>query len=154
MTYKDDLTGHVLKDELVEKARAEEMAVFAEHEVYTKVPIAECRHVTDKEPVGCKWLDINKGDEQSPEYRSRLVAQELKKDTREDLFAATPPLEAKKALFSLAATTLARGRGSLPGVQKLLFVDVKRAYFYAKARRAVYVKLPAEDWEEGDDIFK
>ena len=35
------------------------------------------------------------------------------------------------------------------GVQKLLFVDVKRAYFYAKARRDVYVKLPAEDWEEG-----
>ena len=29
-------------------------------------------------------------------YRSRWVAQEIKMDKREDLFAATPPIEAKK----------------------------------------------------------
>ena len=33
-----------------------------------------------------------------------LVAQEIKRDRREDLFAATPPLEAKKMLFSLVVT--------------------------------------------------
>ena len=93
---------------------------------------------------------MNKGDSKSPEYRSRLVAQELKKDVREDLFAATPPLEAKKALFSLAATSLAKGRGSAGGgTMKLLFIDVKRAYFYAAARRNVYVKLPPADYTEG-----
>ena len=40
----------------------------------------------------------------NPEYRSRLVAQEIKTDKREDLFAATPPLEAKKMFVSLAAS--------------------------------------------------
>ena len=51
-----------------------------------------------------RWIDINKGDKTNPEYRSRLVAKEIKRDSRIDLFAATPPLEAKKMLFSMAVT--------------------------------------------------
>ena len=47
---------------------------------------------------------MNKGDISNPEYRSRLVAKEIKKDKRQDLFAATPPLECKKLLFSMAVT--------------------------------------------------
>ncbi len=35
------------------------------------------------------------------------------------------------------------------GTYKLDFIDVKRAYFQANARRDVYVQLPDEDWEEG-----
>ena len=38
------------------------------------------------------------------DYRSRLVAKEIKTDKREDLFAATPALEATKLLFSMAVT--------------------------------------------------
>ena len=49
-----------------------------------------------------RWVDVNKGDEEKAEVRSRSVAKEIKMDKREDLFAATPPLEAKKMLFSLA----------------------------------------------------
>ena len=32
-----------------------------------------------------------------------------------------------------------------------MYADVSRAYFYAKAVRPVYVQLPAEDFEEGDE---
>ena len=39
-----------------------------------------------------------------PEYRSRLVAKDFKLDKRNDLFAATPPLEALKILISLCMT--------------------------------------------------
>ena len=35
------------------------------------------------------------------------------------------------------------------GHRKLLFIDVKRAYFYAKAIRNVYIKLPDEDRQDG-----
>ena len=49
-------------------------------------------------------MDVNKGDEDRPEYRSRLVAKELKTDKRDDLFAATPPLEALKLLIYMAMT--------------------------------------------------
>ena len=66
--------------------------------------------------------------------------KEIKKDKREDLFAATPPLEAKKMLFSLWA--------SVPGMC-LDFGDVVRAYLHARARRKVYVELSKEDYEEG-----
>ena len=47
-------------------------------------------------------MDVNKGGKIHPEYRSRLVAQEINVDKREDLFAAVPPHEAKKVLMSMA----------------------------------------------------
>ena len=46
-----------------------------------------------------------------PEYRSRLVAKEIKLDKVKGLFAATPPLEAKKMLISYA---VAAGIGHAP----------------------------------------
>ena len=46
-------------------------------------------------------------------------------------------------------SSLAKGRGTLGTNLKLVFIDVKRAYFYADARRSVYVKLPAEDSKDG-----
>ena len=32
----------------------------------------------------------------------------------------------------------------------LMIIDVRRAYFYAKAQRRVFIELPPEDWREGD----
>ena len=95
-------------------------------------------------------MDINKGDEDRPEYRSRLVAKDLKTDKREDLFAATPPLEALKLLISMA---MPEGIGyqkekENQGMQ-LEFIDIKRAYLQAPTRRALYVQLPDEDAEPG-----
>ncbi len=52
---------------------------------------SECWEQTGKAPIGVRWVDINKGDEINPEYRSRLVAKEIKIDGRDHLFAATPP---------------------------------------------------------------
>jgi hypothetical protein len=49
-------------------------------------------------------VDANKGDDIHPEYRSRLVAKEIKTDKREDLFASTPPLEALTLLILFAMT--------------------------------------------------
>ena len=33
---------------------------------------------TGKKPIGSRWVDINKGDEVNSDYRSRLVAKEIK----------------------------------------------------------------------------
>eukprot|EP00972_Heterocapsa_arctica_P070641 10435662-Heterocapsa_arctica.AAC.1 len=30
-------------------------------------------------------------------------------------------------------------------------IDIRRAYFNAPARRPVYMEIPPEDWEEGDE---
>ena len=60
--------------------------------------------------VGTRWLDINKGDEDNPEYRSRLVGKEYNDGFEEGLFASTPPLEALRWLISEAATMREDGK--------------------------------------------
>ena len=80
------------------------MQTYFDHKAYDKVPISEAMTVTGKQPIGCRWIDINKGDEENPEYRSRLVAKEIKRSASDEMFAATPPLEAKNMLFSMAMT--------------------------------------------------
>ena len=143
--YYDDISGELLDSPLVEKAIAEEMATYASHGVYRKVPIAEAWSTCGKAPIKVRWVICNKGDKESPDYRARLVAKEIKTDQRLDLFAATPPLEAKKFLFSLAMSR----RHSSGSVLKVQFIDIKRAYFHAKAVRDVFVDLPEQDAEEG-----
>ena len=44
--------------------------------------------------TGTRWVDIDKGDEKTPDYRSRLVATEFNNGQEEGLYASTPPLEA------------------------------------------------------------
>ena len=77
------------------------------------------------------------------------MAKEIKRDSRDDLFAATPPLEAKKMLFSLAMTKGVGYHSNKKGGMKIDFIDVRRAYFHAKCRRDVYIRLPEEDHQEG-----
>ena len=47
-------------------------------------------------------------------------------------------------MLSLLASKKKRGAS-------LMYADVSRAYFYAPAKRPVYVKLPEEDYEAGDE---
>ena len=74
----DDISGAKLDPAQVSKARMEEMKELHKHGVYLKVPIEECWRETGKKPIGVRWVDINKGDDVNPEYRSRLVAKEIK----------------------------------------------------------------------------
>ena len=67
--YVDDMSGKPLITSLANQARSDEMAKFRQHNVYTKVPISECVASTGKQPIGSKWIDINKGDEKEPKYR-------------------------------------------------------------------------------------
>ena len=72
--YRDDLSGHVLKDSLVEEARAKELQYFQSKGVWKKVKMATARARTGRPPISVRWVDINKGDELNVNYRSRLVA--------------------------------------------------------------------------------
>ena len=86
------------------KARAEQLGEVRKFSIYGKVPIQNCWNDTGKDPIGVRWLTMNKGDDEKPEIRCRIVAKEFNTHKREDLFAATPPLEAKKLFFSFAVT--------------------------------------------------
>ena len=148
--YYDDVTGKEIKAELVLKARAEQLGEVKKFNVYGKVPIQNCWNDTGKDPIGVRLLTINKGDDENPEIRCRIVAKEFNTSKREDLFAATPPLEAKKMLFSFAVTEgIGYQKGKKEEGMKLDFIDIRRAYYHAVARRKVYIKLPEGDEEEG-----
>ena len=118
---------------------------------------AKCRYSTvgiyqEHRPSGYVGVDVNKGDSVHPEYRSRLVAQEINTGKREDLFAATPPLEAKKILMLMAVTEgIGYKRGRREQGMKLDFIDVRRAYFHAKSNRLTYDQLPPEDVLPGEE---
>ena len=92
--------------------------------------------------MGCRWVNCNKGDLTNPDVRCRLVAQEVNHgDGPTDAFyAATPPLEAKRLLFSQWATERKRDGQNL----KLSFVDIRKAYFNGRPKRSLYVRLPPE----------
>ena len=62
-------------------------------EVYEKVPKWLCLQETGEEPISVRWVDVNKGDSENPNYQSRLVAREFKTDDRPEWYAATPPSE-------------------------------------------------------------
>ena len=143
----DDVSGVKLNSKKVKAAREEEIGYFRKKGVYTKITRKEA------EQMGCKvvkvrWIDINKGDEANPVYRSRLVAKEFREgeNDEENLFAGTPPLEALKLLISDAATV---EKGQLDD-KVVLIADVSRAFFEAKAKRKVCVELVEEDMTEED----
>ena len=112
--------------------------------VYTKVSRAVATERTGKAPIKVMWVDHNKGTQEKPEIRSRLVAKEIKTSYRPELFAATPPLEALKLLLSFAASSQGENRC-------VMHNDVSRAYFHAPAVRDVFVEIIDEDREEGDE---
>ena len=76
------------------------------------------------------WIDINKEDDEMPNYRSTLVGNEFNKEPMEGLFAGTPPLEALRYLIHEAATVRS---GEALGPKVIMINDVARAFFEALA---------------------
>ena len=72
----DSASGVVLDPQLVLAARAEELEWARKLGVWITVPRTAVPR--GKKVVGTKWVDLNKGDEVAPNYRSRLVAKELR----------------------------------------------------------------------------
>ena len=154
--YRDEITGQPLIPELVHQARKKELDYFNSKNVWMKRFKAEAHSRTGKPPVTVRWIDTNKGDDLHPNYRSRLVARDIRRPGEEALFAPTPPLESLRTILSFAAT-------NLPGRPKhvrdpesemrtqISFVDVVRAYFCASTNPddPTYVALPPEDPDHG-----
>jgi len=108
-----------------------------------KVPISECYRLKGKAPISVRWIDVNKGDVTTPNYSSRHVARDINIRKREDLFAATPPLEALEMTLPMTATS---NKG-----EAIMINDVSRAFFHAKAKRPVFVQLAEEDRVAGQE---
>ena len=134
----DDITGKELPWHAVHKARELELKYLRDLGVYEKVDEKEAVEKYGVTPVDTKWVDTDKAFEGEPmQIRSRMCAREFKSYDRPVLYAGTPPLEALKAIISIAANH--------KETFSIMRIDVSRAYFHAKAQRPVLIRLPAED---------
>ena len=157
--FKDSVTGQLLVPDLVREARRKEMEYFEIREVWLRRPMADATRHMGKPPISVRWIDVNKGDDLNPEYRSRLVAREIRRFGEEPVFAPTPPLESLRTILSFAATDLlgrpahVRDPGSERRTQ-ISSIDIKRAYLCAKTDPddPTYVELPPEHpwYKDGD----
>ena len=86
----DDVSDKELNPSGVKAARALEIEHVDAKKVWRKIPRVEATRQGCK-VIGTRWVDIDKGDESKPDYRSRLVAQECNKGQEERLYTSTPP---------------------------------------------------------------
>ena len=91
-----------------------------------------------------------KGDREHPNYRSRIVVREVKKQhgalPGHMLFSNVPPLEAVQILCSELATRKKNKKGK---DLRLALYDISRAHVYGRAQRERYVTLPPGAGQEG-----
>ena len=66
--FNDSLTGQPLNADLVRAARRKELEYFAAKRVWRKVPRADALRLQGKPPITVKWIDVNKGEDESPNY--------------------------------------------------------------------------------------
>ena len=94
-------------------------------EVIEGVSLQEALDDPDHVLIGGRWVTSNKQDAQNPDCRGRYVGQEINRGGEADaaFYAATPPLEAKRMLFSLWPHERTRNVAPL----QLHFLDVKKA---------------------------
>ena len=134
----DDVSGDQLDPVLARKGRELEMEKFKARGVYTHVTRQVAASSGQGKFVKVRWVQTNKGTTEAPNVRCRLVCQEYASgNPRDDLFAGTPPLTAAKLLVSDVACHHKE--------KCILILDVSCAFLYGKAKREIYIELPAED---------
>ena len=136
-SYRDEYTNEELPMGHVRPAIAEELEYFCDR-VWVGVPMNVAKNDPDGKIIGSRWVNCNKNDINDPGVRCRLVAQEVNLHADDSFYAATPPLEAKRLLFSNFSSRVMNEK------LQISFVDVKKAYFYGIPERTLYVRLPPE----------
>ena len=140
--YRDEYTGEELPNHLVRSAMEEELKYFNLH-VWDAVEKKLAYRTEDFKLVRMRWVICNKADDETYDVRARLVACEINTHKSDDYFASTPPLEAKRLLFSEYAST-ARRPDMLDQEIVLSFVDIRKAYFKGVPKRNVHLAFPKE----------
>jgi len=147
--FYDNVTGFELDADLVKAARRKEMEFLLQLGVWAIVDVNEAWSVTGRPPITVSWVDINRGDAITAEYRSRLVVNETKRVSghmdASEVFSATPPLEALRMQASLFMSLPFATTAKTPEQDIVWrFLDISRAHPNCPMRRDVYTLLPAE----------
>ena len=101
--------------------------------------VDNCLKTTGKRPIPVKWVDVNRGDAQSLEVRSRLAVAETRQRTA--LSEATRRRSRQRLLVSFVMSPHDKDEKS----RVLMFIDITRAHPLCTMRRQAWVQLLAED---------
>ena len=117
-------------------------------DVYRKRPsnwTTDIKHSCDP----TTWVDVNKGDANRPEHRSRLCGNELKRcePTMPGTFASMGPLECSKALMWKLGASGASAR-------KIVFIYASKEHCQADATSETAIELPPEEQMKGGDLIR
>eukprot|EP00971_Amphidinium_carterae_P340124 6478300-Amphidinium_carterae.2 len=108
-------------------------------DVYKEISLEEAMELTGTKPVSSRWKDINKGDQDNIQVRSKLIGREFKKPGVDSLFTATPPWMAFRAVFSSFMT---REHKNKHNNKMMLLLDVKRVFLNTPTRSTLCVTPP------------
>ena len=116
----------------MQTARREELASM--HKVsLERSPVEQC---DERETIGTKWIDNNKGDGDRFEIRSRLVATDLKGSCSQDVHLARRRLQCDTTIGSRATLVeLDDAESKQADSYKRTFIDI------SPSRRRVFVEL-------------
>ena len=121
---------------MVLEAKRKEMERIKRMKVYRLVTRESMEQDEEgKKMISIKWVITNKGTEEHPIAKARLVARDFNTgDKRGELFAGTPGLMAMRTVISQAMTKCENGAR-----RSIMLADVKTASLYGDARRSLYV---------------
>ena len=99
----DGVSCQALDGKEAKRARIKEIGYVREKGSWRKIPRAEAirRGITI---IETRWVVINKGDDEKPNYRSRIVGEEFHTERQMGLVAATPSFGALDFLISAMAS--------------------------------------------------
>ena len=92
--FTDAMTGAtLLRHDAIAIARAEEeMASYDKFDAREQRTGETCLSRTGSKPISCRWNDVNNGDIERVEVRSRLIAREIKQQGTDSYSAGSQPL--------------------------------------------------------------
>ena len=76
---RDAITGQIFDNDIVAAATKKELDYFLTKNAWLKRHRNQALQKAGKLPITVKWVDVNKGDDLNPNYRSRLVAREIRR---------------------------------------------------------------------------
>ena len=123
--------GTHVSQKMVIEAKRKEMEGFKRMKVYRVVTRESMERDEEGKMISIKWVVTNKGTEEHPIAKARLVASDFNTgDKRGELFAGTPGLMAMRTVISKAMTKCENGVR-----RSIMLADVKTAFLYGDARQ-------------------
>ena len=133
-----------MSQKMVIEATRKVMERFKRMKVYRVVTRESMERDEEVKMISIKWVITNKGTEEHPIAKARLVARDFNTgDKRDELFAGTPGLMAVRTVISRAMTKCENG-----AKRSIMLADVKTASLYGQGGRCTlsYLRIHVSIW--------